>query len=78
MSWRKKDENDPITWGDLAVLLERLSSVETEVSWLKSSIQELKDSMKKVEKALDRYKWWILSSILSVWILTVLIRLLLG
>jgi len=36
MTGRKKGEDDPL-WGDLAEVLERLSSVETDVSWLKSS-----------------------------------------
>jgi len=73
-----KKKDDPVTWGDLILIAERLARVENEVMWLKESLKEIKSDLEKVLDSLGKYKWWILSSILSVWILTVLIRLLLS
>lgn len=73
---RRKD--DPVTWGDLLAITERLARVENEVSWLKESLKDVRAVLDGIAASLNRYKWWILSSVLSVWLLTILTRLLLG
>ena len=48
-----KNNNDPVTYGDLLEIESRLSKLETETKWLKTSLKEIKVSV-------DRVKWWIL------------------
>jgi len=86
---KKKNIDDPITWGDMIEIIERVSKVEGDVAWLKGSLNEVKESIESLRKlidqireSVDKYKMWIVASIvgstLLVWVMSVITKLFLG
>jgi len=60
----KKNE-DPVTWGDLLEICERLSKVEQDVNWLKASIQDIRDMLHELAEGVEGYKKWIVTGLIA-------------
>jgi len=70
---------DPVTWGDLLQIHERLSKVEgsvvqiyermsrveQDVSWLKATIQDIRDMLRELEAGVEGYKKWIVTGLMG-------------
>ena len=67
---RKKD--DPVSYNEF---MEFKASVESRFAMLETDLKWMKKTLENVSKSLDRYKWWIVGSILGSVILSWLIKL---
>ena len=66
---RKK--NDPVAYNEF---MEFKASVESRFAALETDLKWMKKTLENVSKSLDKYKWWIVGSILGSVILSWLIK----
>ena len=67
-----KKKDDPVTYNEF---MEFKASVESRLAVLETDLKWMKKTLESVSKSLDKYKWWIVGSILGSVILSWVIKL---